>query len=140
MFKNFVILIIVTIFFTLKLQGQATASDTGRVSLKQDHRIKELIDKEIEINKKKEGKIPGYRVQIHFGSDREKAKDVRTQFINKYVDTPAYEEYEQPHFKIRVGNFKTKLEAYKYLKEISLDFPSSFIVQDDIISLGEIKQ
>jgi hypothetical protein len=31
-----------------------------------------------------------------------------------------------------VGDFRTKLEAYKFLKEISIEFPGSFIVQDEI--------
>jgi hypothetical protein len=37
-----------------------------------------------------------------------------------------------------VGNFRTKLEAYKLLQEISGDFSGSFIVSDDI-ELPEIE-
>ena len=131
MFKRLAFnLIILT--FALRLQAQTTLADTGKVSIIQDPRINELIKKEIEINKKKEGKFPGYRVQVHFGSNRDKAKEVKSQFLSKYSEVSAYEEYEQPDFKIRVGNFRTKLDAYKFLKDISLDFPASFIVQDDI--------
>ena len=114
------------------LQGQTMQTDTAKVAIFQDHRLQGLVEKELEINKKKEGKIPGYRIQIHFGSERDKAKDMKSQFLTKYSVVPAYEKYEQPHFKIRVGNFRTKLDAYKFLKEITLDFPTAFIVQDDI--------
>ena len=44
----------------------------------------------------------------------------------------AHEVYQQPFFKIRVGDFRTKLEAYKFQKEIMAQFPNSFIVKDEI--------
>ncbi|MGB3947373.1 MAG: SPOR domain-containing protein, partial [Bacteroidia bacterium] len=91
---------------------------------------KELVDKHIEINSK--APIKGYRVKIHFGTDKNQAKEVKGAFITKYPDVPAYEKYDQPNFNIRVGDFRTKLEAYSFLKKIQPDFPAAFIVQDEI--------
>ena len=124
--------VFIFILFAFKLQGQTSRPDTGSADIIQDHRIQSIVEKQIELNKKEEGQNPGYRIQIHFGSERDKAKEVKSQFIARYSSVPAFEKYEQPHFKIRVGNFRTKLEAYKFLKEISIDFPSAFIVHDDI--------
>jgi hypothetical protein len=31
-----------------------------------------------------------------------------------------------------VGDFKTKLEAYQYLKKIQTDYPNAFIVKDKV--------
>lgn len=129
--KSIFILSFFSVLF-LRLQAQTASVDSVRSDIVQDHRIKNIVEREIEFNKKNEGKIPGYRIQIHFGSERDKAKDIKSQFLSKYPGVLAFEEYEQPHFKIRVGNFSTKLEAYKFMKEISLDFPNAFIVQDDI--------
>lgn len=109
-----------------------TVKDTGKVEIIQDPRVQEMMNKKIEINEKKDGKIPGYRIQIHFGSERDKAKEVKSKFIQKFDSIPAYEKYEQPNFKIRVGDFRTKLDAFRYMKLISPDFPGSFIVQDEI--------
>ncbi len=107
-----------------------TVSDTGKIEIIQDQKINELVDKHIEINSK--APIKGYRIKIHFGSDKNKAKEVKGSFIAKFPNVPAYEKYDQPNFNIRVGDFRTKLEAYKFLKEIQLDFPAAFIVQDEI--------
>lgn len=105
-------------------------SKTENVEIIQEYKIKELQAKHIDINSK--NPIKGYRVKIHFGADKTKAKEIKTKFISKFPDVPAYEKYDQPNFNIRVGDFRTKLEAYKFLKVVQLEFPSAFIVQDEI--------
>jgi len=102
------------------------------ITIIQDSRIDELVKKHIQINEKNNGKISGYRVQILFSLDRAKAREAKANFLVKYPSVVAYEIYEQPNFKIRVGDFKTRLEAYKFLKEINVEFPGCFIVQDEI--------
>ena len=110
--------------------AQNTISDTGKVNFIQDIKVQELLVKHIEINSKAIKK--GYRVKIHFGSDKNKAKEIKLNFITKFPDVAAYEKYDQPNFNIRVGDFRTKLEAYKFLKELQPEFPSAFLVQDEI--------
>lgn len=126
--------VIISLFFILLsnqfLAAQKTGSDTGKVELVQEYKIKELVNKHIEINSK--APIKGYRIKIHFGSDKNKAKEIKAKFISKFPEISAYEKYDQPNFNIRVGDYRTKLEAYKALKEIQLEFPSSFLVQDEI--------
>jgi len=112
------------------LQAQNFASDSGKVQLVQDARIKELLEKHVEINSR--ASIKGYRVKIHFGADKTRAKEIKARFLAKFPNVPAYEKYDQPNFNIRVGDFRTKLEAYKFYKEVQADFPSAFIVQDEI--------
>ena len=123
--------LIVLLFTTnILLNAQTPATDTGKVEIVQSEKIKELANKHIEINAK--AVIKGYRIKIHFGADKNKAKEIKALFIAKYPDIPAYEKYDQPNFNIRVGDFRTKLEAYKFLKEVQIDFPASFLVQDEI--------
>ena len=110
--------------------AQNVSIDTGKIELVQDYKVKELLNKHIEINSK--SSIKGYRVKIHFGTDKNKANEIKANFSSQFPDIPAYERYDQPNFNIRVGDFRTKLEAYKFLKEVQAEFPSAFIVQDDI--------
>ncbi len=138
-FKFSVSLLLLLSFFSLSSFAQ---NDTGKVEIIQDYKIKELQAKHIEVNAK--SPIAGYRIKIHFGSDKTKAKEVKVKFMSKFPGIPAYEKYDQPNFNIRVGDFRTKLEAYKALKEIQPEFPSSFIVQDEIefpeLNTPEIKK
>ncbi len=120
----------ILLFCSQILMAQKNSADTGKVELVQEYKVKDLLNKHIEVNSK--APIKGYRIKIHFGSDKNKAKEVKAKFISKFPEIAAYEKYDQPNFNIRVGDYRTKLEAYKALKEIQLEFPSSFLVQDEI--------
>ena len=125
------ILTLIFIAFTGGLSyAQKANADTGKVEFVQENKVKELLNKHVEINSK--APIKGYRVKIHFGTDKNIAREIKGNFMAKFPDVPAYEKYDQPNFNIRVGDFRTKLEAYKFLKEVQTDFPSAFLVQDEI--------
>lgn len=127
------LLLTVILFFAVYCGHAQTpiVKDTGKIELVQDYKIRELLDKHIEVNAK--SSLKGYRIKIHFGSDKAKASEIKAKFISKFPDIPAYGPiYDQPNFNVRVGDFRTKLEAYKILKEVQVEFPSAFIVQDKI--------
>ncbi|MDF1672699.1 MAG: SPOR domain-containing protein [Vicingaceae bacterium] len=77
-------------------------------------------------------RLEGYRIQIFSGNKRQPAKEARLRFSRIYRKTKAHEIYEQPYFKVRVGDFKTKLEALKFKNELNKHFPNCFIVKDEI--------
>lgn len=116
--------------FLLFAQNQENVRE-GKLEVIQDYKIDQLMQKQIRINQKKLSSN-GYRIQIHFGASRDIAKQTKSKFLSLFPEVKAYEIYQQPNYKVRVGNFRTKLEAQKLLKEIATDFPNSFIVQDEI--------
>jgi hypothetical protein len=118
-------------FFNQNFYAQDVNKDSGKVELVQENKISDLLSKHIEINSR--ATIKGYRIKVHFGSDKTKASEIKSKFISKFPNVPAYGPiYDQPNFSIRVGDFRTKLEAYKFLKEVLPEFPSAFLVQDEI--------
>lgn len=136
-----------TIYPPVKETGKQKPKSNNQTKVKgsnittiEDERIGNLLEKEIEINKAK-GTIKGFRVQIYYGSGAESrtlARKVQSDFIKQYPDTPSYLIFQSPNFKIRVGDFRTKLEAEKFLLEIKASFENAFIVKDDI-ALPELK-
>jgi hypothetical protein len=117
------------LFFCRSAYSQEKAS--GAVEIVQDASIDKLLLKHISIATETET-IEGYRIQIHFSGEREKAKLVKTKFLQQFPDVAAYEIYQQPNFKVRVGDFRSRLEAQKFMNELNSLFPSAFIVSDDI--------
>jgi hypothetical protein len=95
-------------------------------------KLKQLKEKKIDFNKRTDGEYDGFRIKIHFGVDKEKARSVKASFLKKYGDMPAYEKYQQPNFTIKVGDFRTKMEAFEFFKKIKGDFPNAFIIRDRI--------
>jgi hypothetical protein len=134
--QNFLIKSCLLLVFLSLLVFENTWAQTmpiGKDSLKMnaDSRVTKLQQKYVELNKLKQSSA-GYRIQVHFGNEREKAKEIKTKFLQAFPDIPAYDSYQSPNFRVRVGDFRSKLEASKYLKQISASFPSSFIVTDNI--------
>lgn len=83
----------------------------------------------------KVGEIKGYRIQIiaFTGTNsRNTAESERSLFESRYPEIPVYILYSEPYFKIRVGNFQTRLEAYKTLLEIQASYPGAYVVPDKI--------
>ncbi len=130
--KFFGFIIIGVFLFNSNVCGQS--SNSGKVEIVQDVRIDMLINKHIELNKKQTG-IPGYRVQIFFDSgsnSRNKANKVKAEFLLKYKEIEAYKIFQSPNYKVRVGDFRTRMEARGFLKEISSFYPNAYTVKDEI--------
>lgn len=79
--------------------------------------------------------MKGYRVQLYSGSGneaRQKANQLRSEFLQLYPELSAHLVFQQPNFKVRIGDLRTELEAIRLKKEIEFDFPNGFVVRDMI--------
>lgn len=86
-------------------------------------------------NWRKVGEINGYRIQIAAYSgvnSKSQAESARNSFNNLFPYTRSYLTYSEPYFKVRVGNYYTRLQAYKDLENIRETYPSAYIVPDKI--------
>lgn len=101
------------------------------VQVVSDEKLDTLIERNIESNKTING-IQGYRIQIFFGSERKAASDAKSKFMQLNPDYEVYLIYQQPYFKVRVGDFRTKLEAQALFKKVLPEFERVFIIPDKI--------
>ena len=94
-----------------------------------DERIDSLLDRSVKINRLENG-VAGYRVQIHHdqSQSRDDSQKFRAKFANDFPIYKTYLEYKAPYYKIQIGNFITKLEAFKVQREISKKYRGSYIV------------
>ncbi len=99
----------------------------SNIAVSKDGRIDNLLE-----TYKSSFTIQGYRIQIYSDNKKQPARDEKAKFLSLFSNVKAHEIYQQPYFKIRVGDFRTKLEAYKFQREIYENFPNSFIVKDEI--------
>jgi hypothetical protein len=79
--------------------------------------------------------IPGYRVHLYMDSgNRARLSTQREQadFQELYPDRKSYIIYDEPYFKLRAGDFRTRLDARRFLEEIREDYPAAYIVVDMI--------
>lgn len=76
--------------------------------------------------------IDGYRIQLVASSTRKNAQNVYNEFTTSFPEVSAYLSYMEPTFRVRVGNLKNRIEAYRFLMRIQYQFPGAFITKDKI--------
>ncbi len=99
-----------------------------------DARIDSLVNLHIE-HSQKYPVFQGYRIQIIKASGNDAltiTEEARDKFTDKYIDTPVYLTFDEPYYRVRVGDFRTRLEAEKFLKKISRKYPGAWVIQDYI--------
>jgi len=109
-------------------------ADTGSVARLDIHAPKglnALLEKNRR-NNKAEKTFEGYRIQIYAGQNRQKAQKIKSEFYKEFPKAKAYIVYQQPNFKIRVGNFRNKMEAQELYYDLKTAFPSVLIVPTEI--------
>ena len=101
-----------------------------RVTVEVDKQLVSNYNKLITKNMLSSG-IPGYRIRIYSGSGlgaKEEQQKVRARFLSLYRNLDAYNQYDEPFFKVYVGDCRTMSEALKLNDMIKKDFPDPFIV------------
>jgi len=105
----------------------------GNVNITQDQRLQTIINNHIAANQ--ERPLEGWRVQIYFGNGstaKAKAESIKKEFLLAYPETEAYLVYDSPYFKVRVGNFRNKLDAEKFKIKIQDDYEKVFLIEEEI--------
>ncbi len=114
---------------------QRPGNNNGSAKVEGNPAINNMLRYHIQSNKKNKS-FPGYRIQIYsasaYNSDIEKLKQIKNDFEKEFLDIPAYLKYFDPDFKIRVGNFRSRLECMPALQRIKKRYPASYPVKTDI--------
>jgi len=125
--------IITSLALCLLFAGAASAQTRGKVEVVKDPRIDTLIAKRAELNKSiGVGQLMGFRVQLYSGSVRRDAYNLQARFQQDFPDIRAYVNYTDPNFKVRAGDFRTRMEAEKFQEQLKRTYEGTFIVTDKI--------
>ena len=114
------------------LPSKETGADAD-VNVYQSPKIADSMKEHIASNSKRT--ISGYRVRIFFDNKqtaRVESENTLKKFNGLFPDVMAYRIYANPYFKVTVGDFRTKSEAMALLTRIKGDFPSAFVVKENI--------
>lgn len=109
-------------------------NETGRVNVVKSPLIDTLLQKHIYFNQL-HPTIEGWRIQIFFDSgsnSKNLANRTREKFMETFSGKGAYLSFNEPYYKVRVGDFKTRISAEAFLQELSILYPNAFIVPDQV--------
>ena len=128
--------LIIGILFSVFLAHAALAQEKGSVVVIKDPQIDSLISKRLALSRSGNSGNSvtslGFRVQIFSGLGREDAYAEQTRFKSLFQGVTSYISYTQPNYRVRVGDFRTKLEAQKFINDLKREYPSVFIFAEKI--------
>lgn len=110
------------------------AQSRGSVQITGDTKVSDLVEKHIEFNEKAKS-IPGWRIQIATYSgvnSKSQAFAKKQQFMEEYPEMTAYIVFDEPNFKIKVGDFVTRLDAFVFCQRIKTAYPAAKIINDNV--------
>ena len=114
------------------ISQKAGAAD-AKINLEQSLMVEQSVRSHIEANK--ERTLTGYRGRIFFDNrqtSRVESEETLKRFQKLFKGVSAYRTYTNPYFKVTVGDFRTKSEAMELLARIRGEFPSAFVVKENI--------
>lgn len=74
----------------------------------------------------------GFRVQIYAGNNRNEAYAVQNRFRNQYSDIDSYINYDEPNYRVKVGDFTSRTEANNFMQVLRSQYSNVFVFQEDI--------
>lgn len=116
-----------------KLMPKKSEGGAADVEIFQSDSLMNAMQKHLAANSGRT--LSGYRVRIFFDnrqSARVASEETLKRFESLYHDVVAYRTYANPYFKVTVGDFRTKSEAMALLERIRYEFPSAFVVKENI--------
>jgi hypothetical protein len=122
------------LFVVLSLSLFSQEDEGGQLQIIQDPLVDTLLSKHLYLNEQNPG-IEGWRIQIFFEAgnfSKTQAIEAKAEFVGKYPELRNYLIFQEPYYKVRIGDYRTKIEAEKVLKEIIRDYPNAFVVKDEI--------
>lgn len=109
-------------------------AQSGKVEIISDSRIDQLVEKHIYLNQYQSA-LDGWRVQIFFDSganSKSRASEALNRFTSLYPETQAYLSFKEPYYRVRVGDFRSRLEAEGFMKAIQAEYSNAFATADKI--------
>jgi hypothetical protein len=120
--KNIIFTIILINLLPCSLIAQEEHSN-----LIQDPKFEQLLNENRKINSSSTIN-ESYKIQIFNGSN-ENAKKIYYEFKQENKDIDATIVFNTPNYKVWVGNYKSRIEAERYLIDIKKKYSSVFLIK-----------
>ena len=96
-----------------------------------NHELDAVLDT-IAINNRSIRYANGYRIQIYVGNERRDADAAKLFTYQSFPEILPYVSFSQPTYRVKVGDFMTRIDAERYLQQFRQQFAAAVIQPDRI--------
>lgn len=103
----------------------------GIVSIEQNPKLEQLMTNFSTAYRNQHQKI--FQIQIYFGSGRDgraQAQSIKSAFEAKHAGISTALIFEEPYFKVRVGEFSNRIDAERLKAQLVQEYDKIFIVEN----------
>ncbi len=101
----------------------------GTITIEQDSKIDQLV----EIYKDANTNSGYYQIQVGFGG-HQYAQNLKSKIEIDFPGWYSKIDFKEPTYRVRLGKFKTKMEAQRRLIKVRKKYPSAFLLPQKINS------
>ena len=94
-----------------------------------DHAGAESLVEKHQYFNEEHNQIPGWRIQVISTPSMTEAKGEKTRVLQQF-DNQAFIVFEAPNYKVRLGNYRNRFDAYRDLQDVLSMYPNAFICKD----------
>lgn len=98
----------------------------GQVSIQQEAKIEELL----ELYKSALNTSAYYRIQVGFGNYAQ-AQEIKANVAQDFPSLDSKIDFDSPTYRVRLGRFKTKMEAEKKFNEVREKYPNAMLLKPE---------
>jgi hypothetical protein len=74
----------------------------------------------------------GYRIQVFVGNDRKEVDEAKSYIYQNFPELSTYLTFSQPTYKLKTGDFTSKLDAERYYSSIRQRYSMAMIISEKI--------
>jgi cell division protein FtsN len=104
-------------------------SQEGTINIEQDEKIEQLV----EIYKDANASSGYYQIQVGFGG-HQYAQNLKSKIEIDFAGWYSKIDFKEPTYRVRLGKFKTKMEAQRRLIKVRKKYPNAFLLPQKIKS------
>lgn len=124
--------LVIGLFSMVCFLGAGQIKAQGLVEIIEDPDVASAVQTRIDINRSIT-KVKGYRVQIGYYNDRGAATREQSNALTLYgKDHMVLKKYDEPNWKVWVGEFEEKADAENFLRTVRKKYPGARIIEDII--------
>lgn len=127
-------LLIFTILLFVSLIASAQYADRSTSINYNNPQIKDLVELHIAYNEDYPY-LDGYRIQLIMRAGNtalDEVNQIKEEFEQKYPEINTYITFREPYYRLRVGDFRSRLDGIEFMENLKRSYPQAWVIKDKI--------